>query len=382
MTNKKKNAAKNGKGNSKKDTEEFDAFLKELLLVTTEVGKTRQKNPASLTNEERRLMHQKQKEDAEKKKASELSAILEQRQRQRQFQGLIDQMMSVRSPWLSEPSTKFEFQQESSDLYEACVGAMQGWRSNMEDSHVIAPKFDEVSKTGLFAVFDGHGGSKCSTACQAVFEVAMKKQFKNGKIDFIAGYTELDNTLKEKLTDCSGSTAVAVSVNEKEIVCASVGDSRAVLCRKDGSTVSLSEDHKPENPEERARIEAAGGHVSDNRVNGELAMSRALGDFQYKEQTNIAVDKQLVTHIPDVVTVPREEGDEFIVIACDGIFDVMTNQQVVEFVRNELHSDETPSLSEICKKVCFHCLAPGSDGQPSRVVGTDNMTIQIVKFKS
>ena len=87
----------------------------------------------------------------------------------------------------------------------------------------------------------------------------------------------------------------------------------------------LSFDHKPFNAEERRRIEAAGGCVSMKRVDGELAVSRALGDFSFKD-ADMAPELCKVTAHPDVTVELRHSDDEFIVLACDGIWDVMTNE--------------------------------------------------------
>jgi len=87
---------------------------------------------------------------------------------------------------------------------------------------------------------------------------------------------------------------------------------------KDGTTYPLSFDHKPENDLERKRIENAGGFVSDNRVNANLNLSRAFGDFTYKLDSKYAVDKQLVIPTPEIRSVETKNVD-FIILACDGI---------------------------------------------------------------
>ena len=115
-------------------------------------------------------------------------------------------------------------------------------------------------------------------------------------------------------------------------MCANTGDSRAVLARG-GQAVTLSNDHKPYLPGEKERIEKAGGQVKFNRVNGDLAVSRALGDFVYKRCESVAFKEQAVTAFPEIIVEEREESDQFIVLACDGIWDVMSSQEVVEKVR-------------------------------------------------
>ena len=98
---------------------------------------------------------------------------------------------------------------------------------------------------------------------------------------------------------------------------ANAGDSRSVLGVK-GRAKPLSFDHKPQNEGEKARITAAGGFVDFGRVNGNLALSRAIGDFEFKKSAELAPEQQIVTAYPDVVVHEMGDDDEFLVIACDG----------------------------------------------------------------
>lgn len=95
------------------------------------------------------------------------------------------------------------------------------------------------------------------------------------------------------------------------------GDSRSVLGIK-GRAKPLSFDHKPQNEGEKARICAAGGFVDFGRVNGNLALSRAIGDFEFKKSADLPPEQQIVTAFPDVTVHELGEDDEFLVIACDG----------------------------------------------------------------
>lgn len=124
----------------------------------------------------------------------------------------------------------------------------------------------------------------------------------------------------------TGCTSNVVYVNEDEIYCANIGDSRAVLYSND-KVFPLSEDHKPDNENELKRIKKANHFVEDQRVDGNLALSRAFGDFQYKDQPNVAPKDQAVSCYPDVTITKRKRGDKFMVIACDGIWDCVTNEE-------------------------------------------------------
>jgi protein phosphatase PTC2/3 len=80
----------------------------------------------------------------------------------------------------------------------------------------------------------------------------------------------------------------------------------------------LSFDHKPSNEGEKARIVSAGGFVDYGRVNGNLALSRAIGDFEFKRQGELSPEQQIVTALPDIITHELSNEDEFVVMACDG----------------------------------------------------------------
>jgi protein phosphatase 1B len=110
--------------------------------------------------------------------------------------------------------------------------------------------------------------------------------------------------------------------------------------------VEMSFDHKPYNAGEQARIEGAGGTVSMRRVNGDLAVSRALGDFTYKHSPHLPAEKQQVSPEPEIKAEPRSlEKDQFLVLACDGIWDVMTNDEVAEFVLAKVEDGEEAAES-------------------------------------
>ena len=107
------------------------------------------------------------------------------------------------------------------------------------------------------------------------------------------------------------------------------------MCEK-GNAVELSKDHKPDLPEERSRIIKAGGEVVEGRVNGMLALSRAVGDFDYKPitppkdaQPTWFLNNHMVTAFPDVVVKPLHKDVEFMILACDGIWDCKTSDQAV-----------------------------------------------------
>lgn len=165
---------------------------------------------------------------------------------------------------------------------------------------------------------------------------------------------------------------ILVTPDQKYIYCANAGDSRAVISTG-GKSKPLSYDHKPTDPKESQRIVNAGGFVEFGRVNGNLALSRAIGDFEFKQNVNLPAEKQAVTCDPDVIKHEITDEDEFFVLACDGIWDCMTNQQVVNYIRQSL--SQNMKLKDICEQIMDDCLAPDSDGGG---VGCDNMSIMII----
>lgn len=173
----------------------------------------------------------------------------------------------------------------------------------------------------------------------------------------------------------AGCTAVCAIVRGDQLFVANAGDSRCVLSRG-GKAVALTEDHKPNNEEEFSRITKAGGFVADGRVNGSLNLSRALGDLEYKQVKSLPPEEQMVTANPEIRTIKLEPSDEFIILACDGIWDVLTNQEAIDFVRERLSKGKTPK--EICEEACDFCLAPDTSGCGK---GCDNMSIVVSVLK-
>ena len=153
------------------------------------------------------------------------------------------------------------------------------------------------------------------------------------------------------------------------------GDSRCVLSRR-GEAHALTLDHKPILYEEAQRIIKAGGFVRDNRINGALNVSRTIGDLDFKRNAALPHTEQMVVATPDVVAVQLQAGDEFLIVACDGIWDVLSNQQAVDFVRRRLK--QGMALRQVCEEMCDHCLAVDLKGMCR---GADNMSVIVVVFK-
>ena len=182
-----------------------------------------------------------------------------------------------------------------------------------------------------------------------------------------------------------GASRVVVAAHDgrRTVYVASLGDCRAVLKRGDGSTVALSVDCKADDPSEVARVVAAGGFVLNKRVNGQLAVSRALGDRQYK------VPARVVLAEPRVSQVELRPDDRFLALACDGVWDVLSTEEAGAFaathdqpergeaptaaasalVQHAIHDrGSTDNVSVIVARVCPAAGGPGAGErrQPSQ----------------
>ncbi|GMQ09275.1 hypothetical protein CsSME_00052704 [Camellia sinensis var. sinensis] len=326
--------------------------------------------------------------------------------------------------YLSTPKTEKASEDGENDKLRYGLSSMQGWRSTMEDAH--AAHLDLDTSTSFFGVYDGHGGKVVSKFCakylhQQVLKheaylagdlgTSLQKSFL--RMDEMMcgqrGWRELA-ILGDKMNKVgsmiegliwsprggeanghvndwpseegphsdfhgptSGSTACVAIIRNNQLFVANAGDSRCVISRK-GQAYNLSRDHKPDLEAEKDRIVKAGGFVQYGRVNGSLNLARAIGDMELKQNKSLPAEKQIVTANPDVNTVELCDDDEFLVIACDGIWDCMSSQQVVDYVQHQLNAET--KLSVVCERVLDRCLAPSAGGE-----GCDNMTMILVQFK-
>ncbi|EEB08727.1 protein phosphatase 2C Ptc3 [Schizosaccharomyces japonicus yFS275] len=282
---------------------------------------------------------------------------------------------------LSEPVTDKHSLEGGNEHVVFGISSMQGWRISMEDAHSVAlhMKNKTVEEAiDFFAVYDGHGGDKVANWCGEHLPKLLEQSEDFQKGDFEAAlkqtFVEADKTILEDErfhTDPSGCTATVILRVGRKLYCANAGDSRTVLGAR-GVAKPLSVDHKPSNDEEKARICAAGGRVDFGRVNGNLALSRAIGDFEFKS-SDLPPEKQIVTAVPDVVCHELTDDDEFVILACDGIWDCKTSQQVVEFVRRGITA-HLP-LQKIAENLMDCCVATDAE---TTGLGCDNMTVCIV----
>ncbi|XP_071344971.1 protein phosphatase 1G isoform X2 [Trachinotus anak] len=186
---------------------------------------------------------------------------------------------------------------------------------------------------------------------------------------------------KEEPGSDSGTTAVVALIRGKQLIVANAGDSRCVVSER-GKAVDMSYDHKPEDEVELARIKNAGGKVTmDGRVNGGLNLSRAIGDHFYKRNKALPPEEQMISAMPDVKVLTLNEDHDFMVIACDGIWNVLSSQEVVDFISERIKPDQSGNarpLSSVVEELVDHCLAPDTSGDGT---GCDNMTCIVITFR-
>ncbi|EEY68901.1 protein phosphatase 2C, putative [Phytophthora infestans T30-4] len=158
--------------------------------------------------------------------------------------------------------------------------------------------------------------------------------------------------MKQLLQPISFSGAASVFVDELDeedqptrLYVANVGDCRAVLCTADALAVDMTTDHKASLPAEQERIEASGGFVHNGRLDGILQISRGFGDLAHKQDGHLVVTPDVVEHLVN-------PSDQFLLLASDGLFDVLTSQQAVNFVLRKLqtHGDVQLAAQELVLK--------------------------------
>jgi len=260
---------------------------------------------------------------------------------------------------------------------------MQGWRLKMEDSHISCDVPSQPDHLFL-AVFDGHAGDgaakyAASNLVHILENNQLWKDYTSSKCESIqllgealsSSFLNIDEKIKlhqgtTNGVDTSGCTAVTAMITPKYIICANSGDSRCVL-GVSGIAKPLSDDHKPYNKGEKSRIDKAGGFVQWNRVDGDLAVSRAFGDFGYKNRPDLPAKEQKVSCFPDITIHERTGEEEFLLLACDGLWDVMSNVEAIENIRNILTSGEK-SAGKITEEMLDLSLEKGSKDNISAVL--------------
>eukprot|EP01064_Diplonema_japonicum_P012001 TRINITY_DN1947_c0_g1_i1.p1 TRINITY_DN1947_c0_g1~~TRINITY_DN1947_c0_g1_i1.p1 ORF type:complete len:485 (+),score=79.19 TRINITY_DN1947_c0_g1_i1:109-1455(+) len=296
------------------------------------------------------------------------------------FDSILESAFETKGSYLDEPITDKNLSTVKLNRGTIIASAsMQGWRISNEDEQF----FYDGDNITVLCVLDGHGGDKVASYVKTSMKEKIKdyvdvaNQTKDDReksiIKLFLDTDELVETnMKSDLNGSMGTTVNMLLMTDSEYIVANAGDTRLVLVTESG-VVPLSMDHKPTLVEEKSRIEKAGGRVVEGRVEGILAVSRALGDFDFKQAGALTPEEQAVTPLPSIQTHPRSPGDLFIIQACDGIFDCKTDQEVASFAKERLEKGVNPS--DIIAELCDSCLSASITDSG---IGTDNMSINLM----
>ncbi|KAL0743380.1 hypothetical protein Bca4012_084893 [Brassica carinata] len=269
-------------------------------------------------------------------------------------------------------------------------------RDYMEDEHIC---IDDLSAhlgssffrfpfpVAFYGVFDGHGGSEASqyikeNATRLFFEDAVFRESPFVLNAFLLQEVERSHRRAYKLADLAmedesivsgscGTTALTALVIGRHLMVANAGDCRAVLCRK-GKAVDMSCDHKSTFEPERRRVEELGGYFEGEYLYGELAVTRALGDWSVKRYSSLGVGGGSFSPLisdPEIKQTVLTEEDEFLIMGCDGVWDVMTSQYAVTLARQGLrrHGDPRRCAMELGREAF-------------RLDSSDNVTVVVICF--
>ena len=230
------------------------------------------------------------------------------------------------------------------------------------------------SNTFFFAVYDGHGGNGCSLYLKEKLHHFIKnftKESLNEAINTVEEKFMSEEALDEKgeIKDPSGSCGIMALIQKNKLIIANVGDSRLVLFKKNSLYFS-TEDHKPGSPSEKTRIEKGGGmvyqtpsliplHQNGKEIEppwrvlpGRLSVSRTFGDVEAKNE-KLGGMKNVVVALPDITEIELDEDFNFMVLGCDGIFDVLSNEEILECIKivlkeKEINDLNNVNISELC----------------------------------
>jgi serine/threonine protein phosphatase PrpC len=282
---------------------------------------------------------------------------------------------------------------------------MTGRRQTNEDDEICVDQFCGDKSVAYFGLYDGHGGRQSVDYVVKALHLSLEHLLREHPDMPVAealtrAYVMTDGQLRRRNILQSGTTGVSVVIKRdprgrRVLYAANVGDSRAVVSRG-GSAMRLTVDHKPNLPEERKRIEEAGGWINEKRVNGVLAISRALGDHMLKSNN-------VITAVPYVFELELTDNEDYLILvsarprvalptprvppsprwltaprqACDGVWDVMTDQEAVDFVLQQMSEVDAdgPDLNRELEQCARNLVQAAYDKK-----SMDNITVIVVRL--
>ncbi|XWS17048.1 hypothetical protein CRYUN_Cryun33cG0034300 [Craigia yunnanensis] len=258
-----------------------------------------------------------------------------------------------------------------------------GGRHYMEDTHIciadLAKNFDCNSMSeeavSFYGVFDVHGGKDASHFVRdhlprvivedADFPLELEKVVTRSFLETDAAFAK-SCSLESALA--SGTTALTAMIFGRSLLVANAGDSRAVLSRH-GTAIEMSKDHRPCCMKERRRIESLGGFIDDGYLNGQPGVTRALGDWHLEGMKEMGDRIGPLIAEPELKMIKLTKEDEFLIIGSDGIWEVFTSQNAIDFAWRRLQEHNDVKLC--CKEIVEEAIKRGA---------TDNLTVVLVSF--
>lgn len=260
-----------------------------------------------------------------------------------------------------------------------------GKRPYMEDTHICIPnlagnfsdKLLSKETVSFYGVFDGHGGKGASHFVRdhlpriivedANFPLELEKVVMRSFMETDAAFAKSCSTERSL---SSGTTALTAMIFGRSLLVANAGDCRAVLSRN-GLAFEMSKDHRPSCHKERVRVESLGGFVEDGYLNGQLGVTRAIGNWHIKGLKKSGDQVGPLSAEPELKLVTLTQEDEFLIIGSDGVWDVFRNQNAVDFIRRRLqdHND----VKRCCKEMVEEAMKRGA---------IDNLTVVVVCFQA
>ncbi|XP_043723978.1 probable protein phosphatase 2C 25 [Telopea speciosissima] len=257
------------------------------------------------------------------------------------------------TPALSEVQRELEFERDGVSVY-----CKKGRREAMEDRYSAVFDLQGDPRQAFFGIFDGHGGAKAAEfAAENMGQNIMGEltRREGNKIEDAVknGYLTTDSEfLKEEIH--AGTCCVTALISKGDLVVSNAGDCRAVMSRG-GIAEALTSDHKPSREDEKERILALGGYVDCYhgvwRLQGSLAVSRGIGDRSLK---------QWVIAEPETKVLNIKPECEFLILASDGLWDKVTNQEAVDMVRPLCIGTDKPELMSACRRLAELSVTRGS----------------------
>ncbi|KAJ6238412.1 leucine-rich repeat-containing protein [Anaeramoeba flamelloides] len=293
--------------------------------------------------------------------------------KKKRLQSINDLIVNPEVPFKTKKGRHLFVDEKYCPFFKIGYSEMQGLRQDQEDSIAIHPMIKK--NIHYFAVFDGHGGSDVSNyAADKLGELLINEI--NDKIDNEEQletdtlnvtqltqicdtlFKEFNQTLNQSRLDLAGSTAVMVLIIKNKLYSINLGDSRAILIDNKGKAIQITDDHKPTNRDELLRIKFLRGTVSNNgRINGGLAVSRGFGDRDFQPW----ISAKPVIKCFDLA----KEDRKYLVLACDGVWDVLSSQDVADIVMENANLN----VAKIATKIKSNAYSKES---------TDNISVIVI----